>query len=51
MICKHIFYITFLNEHELFRLIGFLGSSVRQWFGRPGFNPMSRHTKDFKDGT
>ena len=22
--------------------------SVHQWFGRPGFNPRSRHTKDFK---
>ena len=22
--------------------------SVRQWSGRPGFNPRSRHTKDFK---
>ena len=25
--------------------------SVRQWSGRPGFNPWSRHTKDFKNGT
>ena len=24
--------------------------SVRQWSRRPGFNPMSRHTKDFKNG-
>ena len=22
--------------------------SVRQWSGRPGFNPWSRHTEDFK---
>ena len=21
---------------------------VRQWYGRPVFNPWSRHTKDFK---
>ena len=21
------------------------------WSGRPGFNPRSRHTKDFKNGT
>ena len=28
------------------RLIG-LVSSVRQWSGRPGFNPKSSHTKDF----
>ena len=27
------------------------GFSVRQWSGRPGFNPRSRHTKDFKNGT
>ena len=25
--------------------------SVCQWSGRPGFNPKSRHTKDFKNGT
>ena len=24
------------------------GQSVRQWSGRPGFNPRSSHTKDFK---
>ena len=23
----------------------------RQWSGRPGFNPKSCHTKDFKNGT
>ena len=27
------------------------GYSVRQWSGRPGFNPRSRHTKDFKNCT
>ena len=25
--------------------------SVRQWSGKPGFNPRSHHTKDFKNGT
>ena len=25
--------------------------SVRQWLGRPGFNPRSSHTKDSKNGT
>ena len=25
--------------------------SVRQWPGRPGFNPRSSHTKDSKNGT
>ena len=24
---------------------------VHQWSGRPGFNPRSGHTKDFKNGT
>ena len=24
------------------------GYSVRQWLGRPGFNPRSSHTKDSK---
>ena len=28
-----------------------LPQSVRQWPGRPGFNPRSSHTKDFKNGT
>ena len=32
------------------RLIGLVGS-VHQWSGRPGFNPRSNHTKDFKNGT
>ena len=27
------------------------GYSVPQWSGRPGFNPRSRHTKDYKNGT
>ena len=27
------------------------GYSVRQWSGRPGFNPRSSYTKDFKNGT
>ena len=27
------------------------GKSVRQWSGRPGFNPRLHHTKDFKNGT
>ena len=25
--------------------------SLRQWLGRPGFNPRSSHTKDFKNGS
>ena len=24
---------------------------INQWSGRPGFNPRSHHTKDFKNGT
>ena len=30
-----------------------IGPAVRvlQWPGRPGFNPRSSHTKDFKNGT
>ncbi len=31
-------------------LVGRVGS-VRQWSGRPGFNPRLCHTKDFKNGT
>ena len=27
------------------------GLSVCQWFGRPGFNPRSSHTKDSKNDT
>ena len=27
------------------------GYSIRQWPGRPGFNPRSSHTKDSKNGT
>ena len=28
----------------------YFDSSIRQWSGRPGFNPRSHHTKDFKNG-
>ena len=31
--------------------IGPVVLGVRQWLGRPGFNPRSSHTKDFKNGT
>ena len=34
----------------LTRLIGQVGKA-RHWIGRPGFNPKSRHTKDFRNGT
>ena len=37
--------ISFLNELEL------ICTLVVLIFGRPGFNPRSRHTKDFKNGT
>ena len=33
------------------RLTSPSGQSIRQWSGRPGFNPISRHTKDFKNDT
>ena len=29
----------------------FLTGPSGQWPGRPGFNPRSSHTKDFKNGT
>ena len=29
----------------------YISTSVRQWSRRPGFNPRSRHTRDFKNGT
>ena len=34
-----------------FQTTQFSVSSVRQWPGKPGFNPRSSHTKDFKNGT
>ena len=27
------------------------GLNIRQWSGRPGFNPILRYTKDFKNDT
>ena len=32
-------------------LIGLVGRVFAEWSGRPGFNPRSCHTKDFKNGT
>ena len=34
-----------------YRLIGLVGRVTRQSSERPGFNPRSRHTKDFKNRT
>ena len=33
------------------RPIGLVGRVFHQWSGRSRFNPRSRHTKDFKNGT
>ena len=50
-----------LNNHQdlkpnnitknLYIYIYIYKKGVRQWPGRPGFNPRSSHTKDFKNGT
>ena len=54
----HCKFISVRDDHpqmlqkELFGLAHWpSGYSVHQWSGRPGFNPRSRHTKDFKNGT
>ena len=44
LICHKIIYIIWN------RAIGLM-SSVRQWSGRPGFNPELSHGKDSKNGT
>ena len=44
-IYKTILYVRIYNQ--LISLVG----SVRQWPGRPGFSPRSRHTKDLQNGT
>ena len=41
------FFFLFFYMQNLIGLVG----SVCQWSGRPGFNPRSHHTKDFKNGT
>ena len=40
--------LLLFNVNNLFVQYGW---SIRQWSGRPGFNPRSSHTKDFKNGT
>ena len=52
----NIFYLLFVSSVGFFRSqnhgIGCpTGYSVRQWSWSPGFNPRSRHTKHFKNGT
>ena len=49
-----LLYFSLLTQSTLYeitysmdRLIGLVGKSVRQWSGRPEFNPRSSHTKDF----
>ena len=37
----------FIIEIVVYSLFGLIGS-IRQWPGRPGFNPRSSHTKDSK---
>ena len=49
-------YIEFglIRFYGISTIVGYLMSnplSVRQRSGRPGFNPRSCHTKDFKNGT
>ena len=46
IICDYICYYILFN-----RLIGLVGRVFAKWIGRPGFNPRSSHTKDFKNGT
>ena len=42
--------VNLFNDPYIYSFNIFI-SSVRQWPGRPGFNPRSSHTKDFKNGT
>ena len=43
--------LLFLTVGEIENLSDFLGKKAIKIVGRPGFNPRSRHTKDFKNGT
>ena len=36
---------------QIIQTIYYLFLRVRQWSGRPGFNPKSSHTNDSKNGT
>ena len=42
-----------MKKHGIQRMSLFIfsGYSVHQWSWRPVFNPRSRHTKGFKNGT
>ena len=41
----------FINYLKVLARQIYLLMSVHQWSGRPGFNPTSCHTKDFKNST
>ena len=47
---KNVTYKLFTN-YIYSKLAHWLVSSVCQWSRRPGVNPRSHHTKDFKNGT
>ena len=40
-----------LQRFPNFIHIGLVGRVFAKWSGRPGFNPRSHHTKNFKNGT
>ena len=42
---------TYLNVYKEQQYLCANKLVVRQWSARPGFNPRSRYTKDFKNGT
>ena len=52
MICFKLYASPLITASSTF-LCNFMlsGLSVRQWSGRPGFDPRSSHTKDFKNST
>ena len=43
----HIYIYIYIYASD----IGVMVRVLLQWPGRPGFNPRSSHTKDFKNGT
>ena len=40
----------YMKNNTWLHLIVYGSRHIRQWPGRPGFNPRSRHTKDSKNG-
>ena len=46
-----LIFFLYSSSFYLYEFIGLVGRVVAKWSEWPGFNPRSRHTTDFNNGT